>query len=59
VSAELWIDGRVRGRAVRADERYEVPDHPQVRELVGVHDRADAADLAAGDLGDNTLISRC
>ena len=33
-----------------ADERREVPDHPEVRELLGVHHRSDAADLAAGDL---------
>lgn len=36
-------------RVERADERCEVPDDTEVRKLVGVHDHADAADLAAGD----------
>src|SRR5262249_21817148 len=43
---DIWFSLLVR----RSHQRCEVADWPEVGQLVGVDDRADAGDLAAGDL---------
>src|SRR5829696_2380220 len=53
--------GKTRGGSSRRPhERCEVADWPEVRQLVGVADGADARDLAAGDVerqdGDQPLL---